>query len=267
MNAAGIAQCHIKDQRYSLQSTMTKPDEESASVLLMNLKYRSVTPEASIRLPVQASYPTTCDTRRENRKDQPSPVVPPSIDLDTKAGTRRSRSLVSYLHSILNESQLVSIHDRELVPDYLLVALAQMMPCQLTDADKIGCYRKRELGFTGMRCKHCGGMPGFARFFPASVRSLAQTTTSHTIVKHVGSKCENCPEEVRNAVLSLQKTFNEGEHVAKSGNDGKPRYGSRKVFFQRVWNRLHISYTHESGEAPAHSTPQVFLPKILSVKA
>jgi hypothetical protein len=209
----------------------------------------------------------TCATRRENGKEQSPSVVPPSIALDTKARTRRSRSLVSCLHAILNESQLVSIHDRDLVPDYLLVALAQMVPCQLTAADKIGCYRNRELGFTGMSCKHCGGMPGFARFFPASVRSLAQTTTSHTIVKHIGSKCKSCPEEVRNAVLSLQKTFNEGEHVAKSGNDVKPRYGSRKVFFQRVWNRLHVSYIHELGDAPAPSTPQNFLSKILSVKA
>merc|ERR1712137_455725 len=100
---------------------------------------------------------------------------------------------------------------------------------------RVGCYKTREIGFVGMSCKHCGGQPGFGRYYPNSVRSLAQTTTSQTILKHIGSKCRFCPPHVRQAVLELQR-----QQAAKEGMaSGRPRYGSRKIFFQRMWARLH----------------------------
>jgi hypothetical protein len=56
-------------------------------------------------------------------------------------------------------------------------------------------------------------------------------------LKHIGGKCRYAPVAVRNAVLELQR-----EQAAQEGlASGRPRYGSRKVFFQRVWVRLHGS--------------------------
>jgi hypothetical protein len=105
----------------------------------------------------------------------------------------------------------------------------------LTQSDRVGCYKSRDLGFMGMACKHCGGQPGYGRFFPNSVRSLAQTTTSQTVLKHMAGKCRFCPPHVRSAVLDLQR-----QQVAREGlATGRPRYGSRKIFFQRIWGRLH----------------------------
>jgi len=140
------------------------------------------------------------------------------------------------LNVLLGDSKLVLMKDRDLVPDALFVAMAQMKVCQLTEADRVGCYKAREIGFTGMSCKHCEGQPGFGRYFPNSVRSLAQTTTSQTILKHVGSKCLFCPPHVRQALIDLQR-----QQAAKEGiASGRPRYGSRKIFFQRVWARLRV---------------------------
>eukprot|EP00934_Nitzschia_sp_Nitz4_P004674 Nitzschia sp. Nitz4//scaffold43_size134323//31990//33099//NITZ4_003286-RA/size134323-processed-gene-0.34-mRNA-1//-1//CDS//3329551909//4664//frame0 len=142
---------------------------------------------------------------------------------------------------LLGDSKLVFMKDRDLVPDALFVAMAQMKPCKLQSADRVGCYKSRELGFTGMCCKHCGGQPGFGRYYPNSVRSLAQTTTSQTILKHIGSKCRFCPPHIRQAVLELQR-----QQAAKEGiAAGRPRYGSRKIFFQRMWTRLHGTKTDE----------------------
>jgi hypothetical protein len=164
-----------------------------------------------------------------------------------------------YILSLLGESNhnIISIEDKDLVPDYLFLAMAQMKPCTLTEADKVGCYKDRQVGFVGMCCKHCGGQPGFGKFFPATVRSLAQTTTSQTIVKHISSKCRICPVHIREAVLKLQQqdqgvkdkvetstTKQENEQQdpqqqQQQGFEAKPRYGSRKIFFQRIWTRLH----------------------------
>lgn len=153
--------------------------------------------------------------------------------------------------NLLSNSPLVFLKDRDLVPDSLFVAMAQMKPCSLTMADRVGCYKSRELGFIGMCCKHCGGQPGFGRYYPNSVRSLAQTTTSQTILKHIGSKCRFCPPHVRNAVQDLmrQQAAREGSgntgrgsastEGSSSPSSSRPRYGSRKIFFQRVWSRLH----------------------------
>lgn len=169
------------------------------------------------------------------------------------------------LDALLGDSKLVFMKDRDLVPDALFVAMAQMKSCKLTQADRVGCYKNREVGFTGMCCKHCGGQPGFGRYYPNSVRSLAQTTTSQTILKHIGNKCRFCPPHIRQAVLELQR-----QQAAKEGiASGRPRYGSRKIFFQRMWARLHGKKTEEfetdddeskigDSETPvssAHATP------------
>jgi len=165
--------------------------------------------------------------------------------------------------NLLGDSKLVFMKDRDLVPDALFIAMAQMKPCQLTQADRVGCYKSREIGFVGMCCKHCGGQPGFGRYYPNSVRSLAQTTTSQTILKHIGSKCRFCPPHIRQVVLEFQR-----QQAAKEGiAAGRPRYGSRKIFFQRMWARLHGKKTAEfetddeedsklgeTGETPASST-------------
>jgi hypothetical protein len=145
------------------------------------------------------------------------------------------------------ENHLVLMKDRGLVPDALFVSMLQMKPCQLTQADRVGCYKSRDLGFIGMCCKHCNGQPGFGRYFPNSVRSLAQTTTSQTILKHISSKCRFCPPNVREAVVELQRqqalkeaaTAAGVAGLAVSSEAGRPRYGSRKIFFHRVWSRLH----------------------------
>jgi hypothetical protein len=127
---------------------------------------------------------------------------------------------------------LVTPEEKHLVTDYLYLALEQMQPCKLQDADRVGCYKGRRTGFPGLACKHCIGRKssfhsllsfyhpmkffifsvssnkyileaGCGRYFPASEASLSQTTTSQTIVNHVRN-CRRCPLEVREQ-LELMK--------------------------------------------------------------
>lgn len=151
-----------------------------------------------------------------------------------------------------DDCELLEPEDASLVPPHLYLAVSQMNSCELEADDRIGCYKERPLGFRGMCCKHCGGSPGYGKFFPASVRSLAQTTTSQTITKHISTKCSKVPEPIRVALNQLLQ-----ESPGRDGNygrgllgerDGKPKYGSRKVFFARLWARLH------GGEIPPIST-------------
>jgi hypothetical protein len=169
------------------------------------------------------------------------------------AGVNTSGEISMSLEPLIAESNLVCMTDRDLVPDCLFVAMAQMKPCKLTRIDRVGCYKSRDIGFIGMACKHCGGQPGFGRYFPNSVRSLAQTTTSQTILKHVSGKCSFVPPHVRDAILELQRL----QVIREGFPAGRPRYGSRKVFFQRIWHRLHgdeIQQALEQDEVSAALT-------------
>jgi len=145
------------------------------------------------------------------------------------------------VRNLMGATDLVEIGDKDLIPSYIFLAFAQLKRCALTEPDRVGCYKDRELGFTGMCCKHCGGAPGFGKYFPGTVRSLAQTTTSQTILKHVGNKCRMTPPHIRQAIMVLQAQEDSERAAYARGpeNDGRPRYGSRKVFFARLFNTLH----------------------------
>ena len=133
----------------------------------------------------------------------------------------------------VDDRPLVFPEDQPLISDYLYLTLEQMAPCVLMEADRVGCYKTRKVGFPGLACKHCVGQAGCGRYFPASEASLSQTTTSQTIMNHVRN-CRRCPIEIRENLEIMKR--------ARMGPDGKradkPKHGGRKVFFHRLWCRI-----------------------------
>lgn len=258
---------------YAAPSAMTnqevpaakEEDTQEIASFLLSLKHRSVTPEPQVEVdsepaptmqpvqPVQESYGYPSFAYEEPKPKpvsavkEPQPIVVNPVELPPMTA-----ALNLDYEALVAQSNLVYSKDRDLVPDALFVAMAQMRLCELTQADRVGCYKSRELGFVGMCCKHCGGQPGFGRYYPNSVRSLAQTTTSQTILKHIGSKCRFCPPAIRDSVLELQR-----QQAAREGlASGRPRYGSRKIFFQRVWARLHGRRYSAADEAADDASNQ-----------
>jgi hypothetical protein len=133
--------------------------------------------------------------------------------------------------------------DRGLISDAQLAAIAQMSICHLTEADRIGWFKNRTLGFGGLCCKHCGGRPSFGRYFPNSVRSFAQTTSSQTIISHIALYCPKCPKDIRDIIMHLQRKEND---ISGTVTLNHSNYGSRKVFFDRVWSRIHPPSTEST---------------------
>jgi hypothetical protein len=84
----------------------------------------------------------------------------------------------------------------------------------------------------GMCCVHCGGKTGkprYGRFFPSSLKTLAKPASCDRIANHLSNECPTCPTETKIVLHKLQM---------RELLDTK-RYGSRNIFFQRLWNRLH----------------------------
>jgi hypothetical protein len=277
MNATAAAafmdpafQCYRKNVQTHHDACQREEDTKEVAGFLLSLKHRSVTPEPldSVSESVQShalAYPSLYNYAygpASTSSDVPYISNRPYESEEPFVYNNRAPSLMDEnapgmtempWEMLLGDSKLVFLKDRDLVPDSLFVAMAQMKRCHLTDADRVGCYKSRELGFTGFCCKHCGGQPGFGKYFPASVRSLAQTTTSQTILKHIGSKCRFCPPHVRQAVVDLQRQ----QAIREGSSSGRPRYGSRKIFFQRIWGRLHGGTAQENAEDDdaSHDTP------------
>jgi hypothetical protein len=145
----------------------------------------------------------------------------------------------------LDTRPLVFPEDRDLISDYLYLALEQTAPCLLMESDRVGCYKTRKVGFPGLACKHCVGQAGCGRYFPATEASLSQTTTSQTIMNHVRN-CRRCPPEIRENLEIMKRS-----HMGPDGKRSeKPKHGGRKVFFHRLWCRVQgIPFTEGRSEA------------------
>lgn len=145
---------------------------------------------------------------------------------------------------------LVFPEDKPLISDFLYLTLEQMSPCVLMEADRVGCYKTRKVGFPGLACRHCVGQAGCGRYFPASEASLSQTTTSQTIMNHVRN-CRRCPVDIRENLEIMKR--------ARMGPDGKradkPKHGGRKVFFHRLWCRIQ-GLPLEEESIPASEEPK-----------
>lgn len=126
---------------------------------------------------------------------------------------------------------LVFEDDRKLVTEYLFALLAQMETCYFAEQDRVGGRSKVKncpIGYVGLQCKHCAGKAGFGRYFPVSIEALTSANSDRNIFNHI-IKCRRCPVQVKE---ELQRYMDEQK-------DAKNRRGLRKVFFERVWQRMH----------------------------
>jgi len=126
---------------------------------------------------------------------------------------------------------LVLEEDRLLLTDYFYHLMLQLQLCRFSESDRKTRGGKREkisLGYGGLQCVHCADIPNSRKFFWSNVDRLANSFAE--IPGHV-LKCRRCPEATKAALLDLKQYH--PEQMARL-----PR-GSQKVFFRRMWRRLH----------------------------
>jgi len=138
---------------------------------------------------------------------------------------------------------VVQPEDQDLVTEFLFVLLGQMETCPggFSEEDRVGGRSKVKncpFGLPGIRCRHCSGKAGFGRYFPTSVVALTSANSDRNIYNHL-LKCRSCPQHVQDRLVRLRDEQHMQPHRLKDKKGTKNRRGSRKKFFQQIWERMH----------------------------
>jgi hypothetical protein len=145
---------------------------------------------------------------------------------------------------------LVIEEDKLLLTDYFFWLMKQLRMVRFSESDRKTRGGKREkilVGYGGLQCVHCAEVPNSRKFFWSNVDRLANSFAE--IPAHV-LKCRRCPQPVKDALHQVKQQH--PEQMARL-----PR-GSQKVFFRRMWRRLHDGDpkpTVEVGETNKASRP------------
>jgi len=127
--------------------------------------------------------------------------------------------------------KLVLDEDHLLLTDYFFYLMKQLRLVRFAENDRKTRGGKREkikIGYGGLQCIHCADLPMSRKFFWSNVDRLANSFAE--IPGHV-LKCRRCPQANKDALMRLKQGH--PEQMSKL-----PR-GSQKIFFRRMWRRLH----------------------------
>ncbi|CAB9518760.1 expressed unknown protein [Seminavis robusta] len=124
---------------------------------------------------------------------------------------------------------IVFPEDMMIVPAYVYFLMRQVESCHFSEVDRFVARSKGPVGYPGFQCRHCSGHAGLGKYFPVSAKTLSTNSTSQNIHAHL-LKCRKCPDAIKEKLVALK--------VEKSR---APRLepGWRKLFFDKVWQRLH----------------------------
>jgi len=144
---------------------------------------------------------------------------------------------------------LVLPSDKRNTTAFTFHLMSQMQPCVFTEADRLGRRRGLKVGFAGLACRHCFGVYGSGRFFPSSVKTMADASkTLDVIYRHV-MKCKNCPGDIKGGLSNL-RDFHDSER-------SKMPFGNQRAFFVKIWGRLHESSADFQALPPPVPSPTV----------
>ncbi len=142
-------------------------------------------------------------------------------------------SIASPAPSIIGSQQkgayFLRPNDRSTLSDYMFILIGQFKLGSASEKDISKARRKApnvSIGYSGLKCKHCGGC-GRGSYFPSSQKNLQACPTMFH--KHL-MKCELCSSEIKNA-LQASKSKHRSQQTEK-------KVGTQVGFFTTFWKRI-----------------------------
>ena len=136
---------------------------------------------------------------------------------------------ISNGQGLVDGELIVYPEDIRVVPPYVYFLMSQVESCHFSEVDRFVARSKGPVGYPGFQCRHCKGHAGLGKYFPVSAKTLSTNSTSQNIHAHL-LKCRKCPEHVKEKLVALK---------VEKGRSPRLEPGWRKIFFDKVWARLH----------------------------
>ena len=138
-------------------------------------------------------------------------------------------------------SKLVFPDDQKLSTRFSFAVLSEYGPCKFRESDRQGKRKGLQIGFPGMQCIHCWGLSRKGgRFFPSTIKTMADTKKTLISIQNHLIKCNKCPHDIKESIVLLRESHEDERKQQK--------YGSQKAFFLKIWNRLHGGSDFEIGD-------------------
>ncbi len=128
-----------------------------------------------------------------------------------------------------DDAHFLRASDRFIMSDYLFLLIGQFKRGRVGDVEFSNARRRKTtipIGYSGLKCKHCGGNERGA-YFPTAQKNLQACPSMFH--KHLLS-CYHCPKEIKHAIIASK--FNHKHQSVKF------RTGTQVKFFVRFWNRI-----------------------------
>jgi hypothetical protein len=160
-----------------------------------------------------------------------SMIGPSEVSEPVESGETDEASVEEYKEGtkLVDRDHIVYAEDTSMVPPYVYFLMRQVETCHFTEADRFVARSKGPVGYPGFECRHCAGHAGLGKYFPVSSKSLSTNSTSQNIHAHL-LKCRKCPIYTKEKLASLKD---------EKGRTPRLEPGWRKIFFDKVWCRLH----------------------------
>ena len=214
-------------------------------------------PHMPHQMPTNPKYAAAASASAEGSgRGQPrTPMNPAPRPEPTDAAVRKALDYLttnerepSFTPGTNESDQLVLDEDKLLLTDYFFHLMKQLKLVRFSESDRKTRGGKREkvqVGFGGLQCIHCADANNSRKFFWSNVDRLANSFAE--IPGHV-LKCRHCPQPTKDALYQLKQLH--PEQMARL-----PR-GSQKVFFRRMWRRLHDEDPQAKGSPDQPSVGQ-----------
>jgi hypothetical protein len=168
--------------------------------------------------------PACFDIEYQSSIDSSINELPKKNETDTESSSGEKEG-----HPYADGDNIVRPDDIAMIPPYVYFLMCQVERTHFTEADRFVARSKGPVGFSGFQCRHCHGHAGLGKYFPVSSKSLSTNSTSQNIHSHL-LKCRKVTPYVKEQLAALK------EEKGKA-----PRFepGWRRVFFEKIWSRLH----------------------------
>ena len=127
------------------------------------------------------------------------------------------------------DTHFLRANDRATLSDYMFLLVAQFKRGAVSQKD-LGNARRRNssirIGYSGLKCKHCGGSER-GSYFPTAQKNLQACPSMFH--KHLIS-CNHCPNEIKKS-LEVSKLHHRAQNTEKKA-------GTQVGFFTTFWKRI-----------------------------